>query len=349
MSIAIIFSSIIGIFVFDGDYAVKKVFHVSDEEALMICNGEWTDTEKKAVSYSKEIGRVYLVGFKNSKVEGVTLTTDPEKISRIRDLIAKNHKQELQEANYRLSAKTVANSVGPDSEIVKAIYTYDDIEKNINGILKRLADWMSLYNPELSFELKGNIKLAEFIIDMKGDKTDKPHDEKDAKSHIVTKDGAKSLIGAELKEEAYLELKEISSLIVKIAETKQKIEEYIKAQMKEHYPNIETVAGPMLGGKLISLAGSVRRLAELPASTIQLLGAEKALFRHMKTGAKPPKHGVIIQHPIVSAADEKERGKRARSVADAIAIATRVDFYNGQFIGDKLKEKLEMKFKWALK
>lgn len=82
-----------------------------------------------------------------------------------------------------------------------------------------------------------------------------------------------------------------------------------------------------------------------PASTIQVLGAEKALFRHMKTGAKPPRHGVIVQHPLLSGAPQKMHGKIARALADKISIAVKVDYFKGKFIGDKLRKGLEEKFR----
>jgi nucleolar protein 56 len=80
--------------------------------------------------------------------------------------------------------------------------------------------------------------------------------------------------------------------------------------MKENCPNLREVAGSNLGARLIALGGSFERLTKLPASTIQVLGAEKALFRHLKTGAKSPKHGVILQHPLVM--HHKEKGKASR-------------------------------------
>ena len=115
--------------------------------------------------------------------------------------------------------------------------------------------------------------------------------------------------------------------------------------MKTYCPNLLAVTGISLGAKLMSKAGSLKRLVLMPASTIQVLGAEKALFRHMKTGAKPPRHGIIIKHPLISSAKQKEHGKRARTLADKIAIAVKVDYFKGKFIGDKLNKSIQEKFK----
>ncbi|HII72111.1 TPA: C/D box methylation guide ribonucleoprotein complex aNOP56 subunit, partial [Candidatus Woesearchaeota archaeon] len=87
------------------------------------------------------------------------------------------------------------------------------------------------------------------------------------------------------------------------------------------------------------------KMALMPASTIQLLGAEKALFRHMTTGAKPPKFGVIINHPLVTKAKKPDKGKVARTMADKISLAAKIDFFKGEFKGDDLRKELEERFK----
>ena len=110
-------------------------------------------------------------------------------------------------------------------------------------------------------------------------------------------------------------------------------------------PNIKAVCDVMIAAKLMEHAGSLKRLSEMPASTIQILGAEKALFRHMKTGAKPPRHGVIVSHSLIANSPEKMHGRIARTLADKISIAAKVDYFKGQFIGDKLRKELEGKFK----
>jgi nucleolar protein 56 len=83
----------------------------------------------------------------------------------------------------------------------------------------------------------------------------------------------------------------------------------------------------------------------MPASTLQILGAEKALFRHIKSGARPPKHGLIHEHQFLQNAKKNEIGKKSRALADKLSIAVKVDFFKGEFIGKKLKKELEEKFK----
>jgi len=121
-------------------------------------------------------------------------------------------------------------------------------------------------------------------------------------------------------------------------------EKYLERKMTELCPNMTAVAGYLIGAKLLAYAGSTKRLAELPSSTIQLLGAEKALFRHITRNSLPPKYGVLHEHPMIARARKQDHGKVARLLADKISIASRVDYFKGAFIGDKLKEEIEKRF-----
>jgi nucleolar protein 56 len=116
----------------------------------------------------------------------------------------------------------------------------------------------------------------------------------------------------------------------------------VENEMKVVAPNLTAILGSSVGARILSKAGSLKKLATLPASTIQVLGAEKALFRALKTGTQPPKHGILFQHPIVHAAPRWQRGKMARAVAAKAAIAARVDVYGGG-LNQTLLEKLNVR------
>ncbi|MFX1273210.1 MAG: C/D box methylation guide ribonucleoprotein complex aNOP56 subunit, partial [Promethearchaeota archaeon] len=120
---------------------------------------------------------------------------------------------------------------------------------------------------------------------------------------------------------------------------RREIEEYVGQMMESVAPNITALVGPMVGARLISLAGSLKGLAQKPSSTVQIYGAEKALFRSLKTGTDPPKHGIIYQVPEVHSAPYWQRGKIARALAGKIAIAARIDAYSKRNIGTDLKKK----------
>ena len=123
-------------------------------------------------------------------------------------------------------------------------------------------------------------------------------------------------------------------------ETK-KIEQQIETEMTTIAPNISHLSGSLIGARLIALAGGLQNLALMPASTIQILGAEKALFRYKKEGGKPPKHGVIYQHPLINRAPREKRGKIARTLATKIATAAKADAFTHRDISKTLKNQLE--------
>jgi nucleolar protein 56 len=148
-------------------------------------------------------------------------------------------------------------------------------------------------------------------------------------------------MGAELLDSDLKQIREICERTLQLYDARYSLEKYTDGLMGEVAPNIEALAGPTLGARLVSLAGGLSNLAKMPSSTIQVLGAEKALFRSLRTGARPPKHGVIFQHRFVHDAKRWQRGRIARALAGKLAIAARSDAFSGKYIGDTLREDLE--------
>ncbi len=123
----------------------------------------------------------------------------------------------------------------------------------------------------------------------------------------------------------------------------QRLQEQIEKDMNSIAPNTSAIIGPLIGARLIALAGGMQRMAMMPASTIQLLGAEKALFRFKKEGGKPPKHGVIFQHPSINCAPKIERGKIARLLATKISTAIKADVFTKRNISDELQQDIKIR------
>jgi nucleolar protein 56 len=123
------------------------------------------------------------------------------------------------------------------------------------------------------------------------------------------------------------------------------LSDHIEVAMEAVAPNVKEMLTAAVGARIIAKAGSLARLATLPASTIQVLGAEKALFRALKTGARPPKHGLLFQHPLIHSAPKWQRGKIARAVASKVAIAAKIDYFRhagrDATIAEKLKVRLD--------
>lgn len=116
----------------------------------------------------------------------------------------------------------------------------------------------------------------------------------------------------------------------------KRLEEQIDCDMEKIAPNVSVLAGSLIGARLISLSGSLEKLALFPASTVQILGAEKALFRFKKEGGRPPKHGVIFQHQLVNKSSHGSRGKIARILAAKISIASKADAFTKRDISKEL-------------
>ncbi len=130
-------------------------------------------------------------------------------------------------------------------------------------------------------------------------------------------------------------------LLVSVKTEISRLESEIEKQMVILAPNICSLIGPLLSARLVSSAGSLEKLAKLPASSIQILGAEKALFRFKKEGGRPPKHGIIFQHSLINTAPKKIRGKYARVLSSKISIASKADAFTKRDISKDLISELQ--------
>lgn len=230
--------------------------------------------------------------------------------------------------------------------IIQGVRSLDELNETISGISSRLFEWFKINFPEFSVE---NNESACKIIASFGAKED--FDEKKL-SEIIGVEKAKELMevasksyGEKFDEETKKAIKQLAQSITSIIEARKKMEEYVKEFASEYLKNLSYLTDPLLAGRLVLKAGGLEKLAKMPASTIQVMGAEKSLFMHLQHGKKPPKHGIIFQSSIVSSAPLKERGKTARALATKLAIAAKADFYTKHFIADKLKEELEKRLK----
>jgi len=140
-------------------------------------------------------------------------------------------------------------------------------------------------------------------------------------------------------------IKPFQKILSIIKDEIKRLEKQIEIDVKKVAQNTSKIIGPLISARLISLAGGMERLAYMPASTIQLLGAEKALFRFKKEGGKPPKHGIIFQHPLINKSPRADRGKIARILATKITIAIKADVFTKRDIYDNLKEDMKKRIK----
>jgi len=311
-------SNILGTFVFDENF--KVVEHI-DKPVL---DGEWTSEEQTIIDkYDQD--KLFYVGFKARKIPGIKISKDPKKQKEVSSYLKTQFKQ-FYEANLKRTKQVIKDSVQNDLLTVQTIKNIDEINKVANMLSKRLREWYELYNPEFSNSIDDHETFINLILE---------NDKKDLLEELKIE----QTMGADLKEEDVEPILNLARKIKTLYELRDEQETYLESKMKLFCPNLLALAGTIIGAKLLAQAGDMRRLMLMPASTIQVLGAEKALFRHIKTGARPPKYGVLINHPIVVKADNK--GKAARKLADKICIGIKVDYFKGEFIGDKLRKQLE--------
>ncbi|MDR2698295.1 MAG: ribosomal biogenesis protein [Candidatus Methanoplasma sp.] len=220
-----------------------------------------------------------------------------------------------------------------DRNLVHAIRGLDDIIESGNLLNERLHEWYGMHFPELS-DIAKDDKYARLISEHGG--------REDVIAHLGI---GISSIGADVGGGDLEAMMRLAASVVRLYEEKERMEVYISEIATETAPNMCAVIDAPLSARLISLAGGLGRLSTLPSSTVQLLGAEKAMFRHLRSGKRPPKHGVIYQHPDVHRSPYWQRGKIARALAGKILIAAKIDANDGEFRGDILREEFETRVK----
>jgi len=232
-----------------------------------------------------------------------------------------------------------------DLLVVQAVQALDDMDKTLNLFMGRVREWYGLHFPELDRLLDKHETYARLVENL-GKREN--FTEQNLEKADLTKNKALQLakaasrsMGADLYETDMEQVKALCRQVLQMYEARSKLEKYVDDVMSEVAPNTRALAGATLGARLIALAGGLQGLAKMPASTVQVLGAEKALFRSLTTGARPPKHGLIFQHALVHGAPRHVRGKVARALAGKLSIAVRTDAFSGNYVGDKLKEDLQ--------
>jgi len=221
-----------------------------------------------------------------------------------------------------------------DKIIINLINGLDELNKVINIFLERIVELYGNFFPEAIHAAGDYEKIVRLVAI-------------DPRREFVATQLKLSLesMGSEFGEEDLRIIKVYAKRAVDLINLKNEITAHLEAKMNRIAPNLSKVATPLIGAKLVAAAGSLEALARLPASTIQLLGAEKALFRHLRKGAKPPKHGYILAHPLVKGAPLKDRGKIARTLASKIAIATKVDVYGKEDRSEIILKELQERIK----
>lgn len=239
-----------------------------------------------------------------------TLTTRPLPSATDRTLLH-------QAAILRIRRQLTERHGEADRIIAQEVAAIDDLVRSANLLVERLREWYGLHAPEAVRLAPDAEKLTRLVAE---------HGERGAVlAALDHAEVAAASVGSDLPEADMVVLRSFAEALRNVQAAWRGIEERVRQGMEALAPNLVAVTGPVVGARLMSLAGGLSRLATMPASTVQLLGAETALFRHLKEGTKPPKHGVLFQHPLVHLAPPWQRGAIARMLALRAVQAARAD------------------------
>ncbi|OXG40113.1 nucleolar protein 58 [Cryptococcus neoformans Bt120] len=215
-----------------------------------------------------------------------------------------------------------------DTMVIQAIALLDDLDKEINIYAMRVKEWYGWHFPEMAKIIVDNIAFARVVKAM-GFRTNAvttdfslllPED-----LEATLKSAAELSMGTEISDSDMTHIHSLCDQVISISEYRTQLSEYLRNRMQAIAPNLTALVGELVGARLISHAGSLMNLAKHPASTVQILGAEKALFRALKTKHDTPKYGLIYHASLIGQAPQKLKGKMARMVATKAALSIRVD------------------------
>lgn len=373
---ATIIECVMGVFGFGEDNKlVDKVLFTKDpketaKKLAKIESGKVVDEIVTLVEKLREKGCTVFV-FENSEIarnarEKLNIEVDVAKPSDAGELLRRNldkfavkadfvkHTPELRNWTHKVSMELTKMRVKEaiekrDLVVMQAIQAVSDLDTTLNLFMGRIREWYGLYFPELDRLVEKHETYARLATNLGGRENFTAENlEKEglprARVEWIAK-AAQASMGASLSNEDADQIQAMCKTVLALYDLRKSLEGYVDSTMEEVAPNIRALAGSLLGARLIALAGGLNNMAKMPASTTQVLGAEKALFRSLRTGTRSPKHGVIFQHSFIQGAKHWQRGKVARALAGNLAIAARADAFSGKYIGDRLKAGVERRVK----
>jgi len=243
-----------------------------------------------------------------------------------------------------------------DNMIIQSISLLDQIDKDVNTFAMRIREWYSYHFPELIKVVPDNYtyaKVAKYVGNRKRLSEDNLGDLEElvmdsAKAQAIL-DTSRSSMGMDISDIDLINIESFAARVIGLAEYRKKLHTYLLAKMNSVAPSLSTLIGEQVGARLISHAGSLTNLAKYPASTLQILGAEKALFRALKTKGNTPKYGLIFHSTFIGRAGAKNKGRISRYLANKCSIASRIDCFSETpttIFGEHLRKQVEDRLKF---
>ncbi|XP_019942304.2 nucleolar protein 56 [Paralichthys olivaceus] len=248
-------------------------------------------------------------------------------------------------------AKVKFNVNRVDNMIIQSIALLDQLDKDINTFSMRVREWYGYHFPELIRIVPDNSMYCR-LTQLIGNRKELSEESLEGLEEVVM-DGAKaqaileasrSSMGMDISPIDLINIERFSNRVVSLAAYRLELQEYLRSKMSQVAPNLAALIGEVVGARLISHAGSLTNLAKYPASTVQILGAEKALFRALKTRGNTPKYGLIFHSTFIGRAAAKNKGRISRYLANKCTIASRIDCFSEvptSVFGDRLREQVE--------
>ena len=230
-----------------------------------------------------------------------------------------------------LTKSQLSKTVSTDIILIQTLSSIDELTISLNTLSKRLREWYGYILPELEHKIKDHEKFSELIMN-------KSYDE------LIKEFAPNGTMGKKLSDEDLEIVVGFAKKLNELYSEKERLLNYLEKKLKEFMPNTHYLLGTTITARILSSAGSLEKLTRVPASTIQLFGAEKALFRHLKSGARSPKYGHIFGHQLLQQASNDMKGKVARSLADKTSICVKLDFFKGDFLADTYLKGLQKRF-----
>ena len=243
-------------------------------------------------------------------------------------------KEDIREKALSQTREQLNRPVEKDRFLVKTVEQLDQLNRDFSQGMENFRDLYSLHFPEIVSEITKDTRLVKLLDSYGIERSElEPFQEM-----------AENSTGGAITDEKKEIIAEMLSQLVNTLETSERLEDYVEKEAKEEFQNLSGLLNPLLATRLVALAGSLDDLAKKPASTVQMLGAEKALFRYLHGEGTPPKHGILFQHNFVKSLPEDKRGKMARFMANKSVMAARLDNYGDKDKSENLREEARERF-----
>ncbi len=350
-----IVSTLIGIF---GINDRKKVVYFKSfgndpkksAEKFKLSQIDFVDEEKQSkIQLGKKGYREFIFGYRKPNEKNIENNNIGEKF--VKDNLIKlamekgfaktpnEVTQFITKVTIQLTKVHIKKSVTRDGLIIQVNGALEDLDKSINVYIERLREWYGLHFPEINRKISGHEKFIQIVS-------------KYGKRENIKENDLQELInnsmGADLKDEDIEIMRVFATKIQEMINLRESLSKYSEKVLKEVAPNLLNIIGTTLATKIIAKSGGLKKMSRMPSSTIQLIGAEKALFRYLHGKGKSPRHGIIFSHPLIQNSKDENRGKMARLIASKISIASKIDYFSKEFKGNALKDEINRKAKIIL-